>query len=193
MTGKELELMHYASANYDPVKAHEYYVRNRNLKGVGKSTKDLTKEQIKSQQETNQRQTEARMYVRNQLSTKQKAERETQDKEAAIKNSAIVKAAEAASKSIQEKLAAHLAMLDTQLKVPENASPKVRAFLEKQHAKQKASAVGATRAKLGAIRKNLQTEINVARNNYAAARAATTKKYQDLRITEDKNIRNEVR
>lgn len=191
--GKELELMHYASANYDPVKAHEYYIRNRDLKGKAKSTKGLSEKQIKKQQETAQRQTEARMYVQNQLTIKQKAEREKQDKDALAKQTAIYKAADAAAKSIQAKLAAHLALLDTQLKVPANASPKLRAFLEKQHAKQKASAHGASRAKLNALRKNLRTEITVARDNYAKARAATTKKYQDLRVTEEKNIRNEVR
>ena len=27
------QLMHYASKYYDPVKAHEYYLKNRELKG----------------------------------------------------------------------------------------------------------------------------------------------------------------
>lgn len=35
------DLMHYASKYYDPVKAHEYYMRTRELKG-GRSTRDLS-------------------------------------------------------------------------------------------------------------------------------------------------------
>ena len=193
MNNSDLELMHYASANYDPVKAHEYYVRNRELKGAGKSTKGLSAEQIKAQRETSQRQTEARQYVRKQLSDKQKAERDAQRTTVSTKTSNAVKAAEAASKNIQDKLAAHLAQLDDMFKIPSNASPKVRAFLEKQHAKQKASATAATRSKMNALRKNLRTEISVARANYAAATKATTQKYKDLRVTEEENIRNEVR
>ena len=36
-------LQHYASQYYDPVKAHEYYMRNRELKGR-RSTSDLNDE-----------------------------------------------------------------------------------------------------------------------------------------------------
>lgn len=38
------ELVHYASENYDPVKAHEYYLRNRELKGR-RSTKGFNQKQ----------------------------------------------------------------------------------------------------------------------------------------------------
>ena len=39
---KTAVLMHYASKYYDPQKAHEYYMRTRELKGKGRSTSTLT-------------------------------------------------------------------------------------------------------------------------------------------------------
>lgn len=54
----ENHLMHYASKYYDPVKAHEYYIRNRELKGrqsssklneTGKEQWSYAKEQIKTE------------------------------------------------------------------------------------------------------------------------------------------------
>ena len=54
----EDHLMHYASKYYDPVKAHEYYLRNRELKGrrsssklneTGKEQWSYAKEQIKTE------------------------------------------------------------------------------------------------------------------------------------------------
>ena len=54
---KPLELRHYASPYYDPVKAHEYYMRTRELKGrstsslndEGKKVWSYTKNNIKSE------------------------------------------------------------------------------------------------------------------------------------------------
>lgn len=63
----EDHLMHYASKYYDPVKAHEYYLRNRELKGrrsssklneTGKEQWSYAKEQIKT--EKNQKIEEAK-------------------------------------------------------------------------------------------------------------------------------------
>jgi hypothetical protein len=45
MTGLIDEFRHYASEFYDPAKAHDYYMRNRELKGRKPSTKGLTKKQ----------------------------------------------------------------------------------------------------------------------------------------------------
>ena len=54
---KTAELRHYASPYYDPVKAHEYYMRTRELKGrstsslndEGKKVWSYTKNNIKSE------------------------------------------------------------------------------------------------------------------------------------------------
>lgn len=56
----EFELKHYASPYYDPVKAHEYYMKNRELKGR-KSTAKL-----------NDKGKEAAQYVKERLTTERK-------------------------------------------------------------------------------------------------------------------------
>ena len=58
-------IIHYASPYYDPVKAHEYYMRNRELKGR-KSTAGL-----------NDAGKEAAKYVKEQLTTERKGKVET--------------------------------------------------------------------------------------------------------------------
>ena len=58
---KSDELLHYASPYYDPVKAHEYYMKNRELKGRSTSTAGLNSEgKIAAQ------------YVKNQITTEHK-------------------------------------------------------------------------------------------------------------------------
>lgn len=192
MRGTEQELMHYASANYDPVKAHEYYVKNRELQGRG-STENLSGEELKKQQEKLQNQVEARQYVRNQIGTKKEAELESLQTGVDARLQALTAKAQETSARIQQALKDHLASLEVQLKIPTNASPKVRAFLEKQHAKQKASAQQKSQAQLVALGKNLRTAVTTARTQYVAARKGTISKYKTMLETEDENIRNEVR
>jgi hypothetical protein len=55
-------IAHYASPNYDPVKAHDYYLKNRDLKGR-RSTKGFT-----------QKQREGFAFVKSQVSAKKKSE-----------------------------------------------------------------------------------------------------------------------
>lgn len=63
------DLKHYASPYYDPVKAHEYYMKNRELKGRS-STGKLTDEGKA-----------AAKYVKNQLNEEQKSKVEAHKKE----------------------------------------------------------------------------------------------------------------
>jgi hypothetical protein len=63
-------LAHYASEYYDPDKAHEYYLRNRELKGK-QSTSELTR---KGDKAGNERRKEAWSYTKNQIGEAQKAE-----------------------------------------------------------------------------------------------------------------------
>lgn len=63
-------LAHYASEYYDPAKAHEYYLKNRELKGQ-RSSSGLT---VKKNKEATDRRQEAWTYAKNQIGEKQKAE-----------------------------------------------------------------------------------------------------------------------
>ena len=93
------ELRHYASKYYDPVKAHEYYMRNRELKGR-RSTSKLSDEGKKVWQYTKQQITEEKK-------AKVEAEKEAKDQkteELREKASATRERITAKLKELNEKL-----------------------------------------------------------------------------------------
>lgn len=93
------ELRHYASKYYDPVKAHEYYMRNRELKGR-RSTSKLSDEGKKVWQYTKQQITEEKK-------SKVEAEKEAKDQkteELREKASATRERITAKLKELNEKL-----------------------------------------------------------------------------------------
>ena len=93
------ELRHYASKYYDPVKAHEYYMRNRELKGR-RSTSKLSDEGKKVWQYTKQQITEEKK-------SKVEAEKEVKDQkteELREKASATRERITAKLKELNEKL-----------------------------------------------------------------------------------------
>lgn len=65
------ELTHYASKYYDPVKAHEYYMRTRKLKGRKTAAPKTAAEQIKSELE--EKQAEKAETAANEFNTKKAA------------------------------------------------------------------------------------------------------------------------
>lgn len=86
------ELIHYASANYDPQKAHEYYIRNRQLKGQH-SLKGFT-----------QKQREGFTYAKNQI--QQTKNSKLQDARSAEKQS--IEQARVEAESLRADIAAKL-------------------------------------------------------------------------------------
>lgn len=190
-------LRHYSSPYYDPVKAREYYLRTRELKG---------KEPAISA-ESAQKQREAVGYVRSEIKTRKTADltKNAADREAQIeahqaRMQKLQEFATDAIERIEKKLLDKLASIKDQLKIPENASPKLRAFLERQQAKQTRSAIQQGRAEMDSFRKGLRTAINTAREEYRAARLANTSerrnivtKYQTDLERETQNIKDQVR
>jgi len=129
-------IAHYSSANYDPVKAHEYYLKNRELKGR-QSTAGMSDTQK-----------EAWSYAKNQIGDKKKADlnKATVDNKKRLEN--LRATSEATRKRIQEKLTALVESLKVPplerltaddvpqvdlLPYPTNASPKVIAYINKQN------------------------------------------------------------
>jgi hypothetical protein len=107
-------LAHYASQYYDPQKAHEYYLQNRELAGR-QSTADLTvkyatkskrgdKTVMKVNQAASERKKEAWAYAKNQLSEAQKAE----IKAAAEHRKQVVKKAQQTATKRRKEIAAGL-------------------------------------------------------------------------------------
>lgn len=204
-------LAHYASKYYDPVKAKEYYERTKELKGREPAVSA----------ESRQRQSQATAYVRNEISTRKKADLEanaaTQDK---LRNSATAKAeahkarmeklqadAEATRDAIVNKLKAEVEKIQGELKIPTNASPKLRAFLEKQQATRARSASSRAQGDLQKLRSNVSAVVENARKEYQAfresnttARRATsearkklTEQYRNDLLREQQNIKDQVR
>lgn len=210
----EIDLWHYASKYYDPVKAKAYYERTKALKGRKAAGPQLSAE-------SRQRQAEGSAYVLDQIST----QHTDAQKAAAAKQTARLEKlradAEATRDRIIEKLTALVKKLQADVKeaipelklneIPASASPKQRAFLEKQNARltkahntavskvtKKANAAASdardvARAEIRAVGTSLKDAVTKARNDYSAASKALADKYSSDLKTELKNIEDQVR
>jgi hypothetical protein len=201
-------LAHYASEFYDPAKAHEYYLRNRELRGR-QPVKGESKEQRKARVATNRNQEEARSYVNKQISTKKRADSKGLQTSQKARMEKLRTNAEASRKRIEDKLKNLLESLKTAQetplnKIPENATPEQRAYLEKQNAaisKSNALASGkkaeearkAAGAEMKRVGTELKTAVATARDSYTKARADLNAKYKTASDTEHKNIKANVK
>lgn len=210
----EVDLFHYASKYYDPAKAKAYYERTKELKGRQASTEKLSAE-------SRQRQSEATSYVRNQITTQRTAAQKAAVEAQKARLEKLQADAKATRDRIVEKLTALVDKLKADLEVevpkpklneiPPSASPKVRAFLEKQNArmmsdyngklnKAKAKASRAAsdardvaREEIKAVGEGLRSAVTKARTDYNSARKALTEKYRSDLKTELQNIEDKVR
>lgn len=192
-------LRHYSSPYYDPVKAREYYLKTRELKGREKGEELSAK--------SRQKQAEGTAYVRNQVDTRRKADlgknTAARDAQIAAHQARIQKLQDLAVETqerIQKKLTEKLDAIKENLKIPENASPKLKAFLEKQKVRQSNSAIKSSNEDLQSFRRALKTEINIARTEYRNSRKANSEerkgivsKYKKDLETETQKIKDQVR
>lgn len=204
-------LAHYASKYYDPVKAKEYYERTKKLKG--------REPQLSA--ESRQRQSQATAYVSKEIATKRKADLDA-NAATRTKLTAAAKAqaeahtarmeklqteATAKREKIVEQLKSHMEKLNDSLKIPANASPKRRAFLEKQRASQLNTAAGKAKEEMATLQAGLSNAINSAKRDYqkfregntaarrtnAQQRRTISDTYRKDLETEKKNIKEQVR
>lgn len=210
----EIDLRHYASKYYDPVKAKAYYERTKELKGRQPAKPVLTKEQ-------RERQTSAKAYVREQVNTQRTAATKAATAAQKARMEKLQKDAEAARERIVEKLKGLVeslkAGIDTEVpkpklnEIPASASPRQRAFLEKQNARmmseyngkrQKAQAKASNAAQnaraaaseeIKKVGTSLKEAVTKARTDYTTARKAMAEKYKSDLKTELQNIEDQVR
>lgn len=214
-------LAHYASEFYDPAKAHQYYELNKQLKGGGAPAAKQTKDQRQQKVATAQNQREALSYANKQISGK----RQTELKDAQTAQQARIAALHAnvtkRSVEIKQKLEQALVKLreesDKTRKalvfnvIPSNASPQVRAFLEKQNAKLRDTAKKETAAAdkklsvasnaaqkasqdaIASLSNEMKLAIAAAREAYTQGRQQTVAKYKTVAETERTNIQTQVR
>lgn len=95
-TEAERFIAHYASDYYDPAKAHEYYLKNRELKGQ-RSTSGLT---IKGNKDRSEQRKQAWAYAKNQINEKHKQA----DKDNASTRESTVDQAQATAQARREEI-----------------------------------------------------------------------------------------
>lgn len=197
-------IAHYASQYYDPAKAKAYYERTKELKGR-QSTKGMSETQR-----------QALGYAKNQIGESKKAElKSSQESQKAQMENLRARAKESRErikqkleKLLEEIKAKREAASKLELnKIPKNATPEQRAFLEKQNAayrqrnERKASeeAAKATEAAREGVRKEaeklgaeLKSAVTNARESYKAAREQINTKYENAQQTEYDNIKTQL-
>lgn len=187
------ELRHYSSQYYDPVKAHEYYLKNRQLaaKRAG-----MTKEQ--RQTEANQNQ--ALSFAKKTIAEKRKAESTKASEDQKAKLMALQEKAKATAKDIEDKLQALADGLKVDATIPAHVNPKVRAFLESMNRNKQSIARGKINAarkdsssQIKKVRDDLSSAVKKAREDYAKARDAMDQKYKQAAITEQQNIQQNIK
>lgn len=120
MMNEKDSLIHYASKYYDPVKAHEYYMRTRELKGR-RSTANLSDEGKK-----------VWSYTKNEISTQKKADVEARKSERDAALESIRSNAKATRESISKKLEQlKAALAESSKKERESVAKKTSSEIEK--------------------------------------------------------------
>ncbi|QGZ17218.1 hypothetical protein SEA_GIANTSBANE_14 [Arthrobacter phage Giantsbane] len=215
-------LTHYSSANYDPVKAHEYYVKNRELKGRQQSTKGMSDTQK-----------EAWSYTKNKIGGDKKAALTSSRNAQKAKLEALQKQATETRTRIRDKLEALLKSLEVKevkakvieppklFEIPENATEHQKALFRAQNqrkmntyktqvaqaeddarktneaARKDASAKSkvareSSSAELKKLGTDLKGVVEKARADYDAAKKSTDAKFKAEVDTEYNNIRTKL-
>lgn len=217
----EDSLAHYASENYDPVKAREYYLRTRELKGR-QSTKGMSDTQK-----------EAWSYTKNKIGNDKKAELTSSSNAQKAKLEQLRNQADETRNRIRKKLESLLKGLQVKeikpvvvpkpklFEIPENATPRQRALFQKQNqmkmerynrdvSKAESDARDANKAareeagkkartaqtmasgELKKIGTDLKSSIDKARTSYEASKKAVDAKYKSEVDNEYNNIRTKL-
>lgn len=157
-------LEHYASPYYDPVKAHEYYMQHRKLKGrqrsalsdEGKEVWDYTKENITEEKKgkIEEAKTERDQQIE-ELRSRADETRERITQKLKELNERLLKHAKARQEDIAEQRQRQIDAAN--VTILKNASPKKKARL-----------IAERKAKIAQIRKDAQTESNSIREDTKA-------------------------
>lgn len=191
-------LMHYKSKYYDPVKAHEYYLRTRQL--AAKNAKTAL---------TSTKQRDAFAVSQDSIAKARTAESEKISKAAQARIEELNKKADEAVKKISDTLDTLAKTIRGEIEsvklneIPKDATPRQRAFLENQNRQIRARAANAGQKKYadaaGQGRKDQQNlgialrgAVTTARDEYSAAIKAMNAKYVKDTAIEKANIRKAI-
>lgn len=168
------ELKHYASPYYDPVKAHEYYMRTRELKGRT-STAGLNDEGKA-----------AARYVKDQLTTERKSKVEA-NKEATTNQIDKLRAQKKAN------IAAHKAAMQKQIDSLRNRLSNMSAVDKKKNRERISANISALREQNAAERERLNAEFQAQSKSLRSAQKETNAnlktEYDDKYLSELEKIK----
>lgn len=207
-------LAHYASENYDPVKAHEYYLRNRELKGQT-STKGFSDTQR-----------EAWAYAKNKIGTDQKAESQSAQASQQARLDGLRNTAQQTRDRVRTQLQDLANRLKAQLEapppidppklhtIPADASQKMKDYLTKQNqimigkystqvanaqAQKRASATAekdqarkSAQEELQRVGNELKASLTKARDEYEASKKERDARYKSAADQEMQNIKTQL-
>ena len=219
-------IAHYASEYYDPAKAKAYYERTKQLKG---------RQSSQSTSGMSDTQKQALTYTKNSIGNAKKADLEKAQANQKAQLEAIRNRTEASRARIAAKLQGVLDQINSKVakverpkpkitplnEIPPNASPRLRAYLEKQNAiisktnkrsvdkanadyrtkvqaaqKVASDTSAAARKAAGEEIKRIGTDakaaITKARTAYEASKKQTIAKYEKASDTEYQNIRTQL-
>lgn len=209
MTDEKVEnfLAHYASKYYDPVKAKEYYERTKELVGrdsaspeqptSGTGTVSKLTVGAKAQGALSSLASRSGSSVQPQVQAQLQSA--VKDPVAAHNErmEKLAKDTEELRDKIVDKLKSEVERIRTQLKIPANASPKLRAYLEKQQRSQTKTAVGSAQKDMNKLKSDVKAAVAKAKEDYKAiqAQAAAERKAQaeQNRLNNMAVLRGEVR
>ena len=194
----EDSLMHYKSKYYDPVKAHEYYMRTRQLADKKAKTALTSKAQREAFAYAQRNISKARTRETENLSISTRAHIETLRKTAQATQERISAKIELLAKSLREEVKAPKLNV-----IPKDATPRQRAFLEAQNRNIAARAArdaqnkysreaGQGRKEQQGLTRSLQTAVSTVRNDYAASMKALNTKYTKITEKEKAKIRKAI-
>jgi len=211
------DLIHYSSAYYDPAEAHEYYLKNRELKGQ-RSTGGMSDQQkeVWKVSKSNIANAKKQEVTAAQESRRQKIEalqeRATQMREK------IAEKLSKLSEKINGRAIAEGMRLEKQIQakmnslppIPANANPAQRAILLEKRQKEVAQIQGSAESKRESIGKGkaesreslnqkrekvkveLKSKVAEARDAYTAAKKSIDEKYETAYQQEYDNIRSKM-
>lgn len=164
----EAFLAHYADPDYDPEAARRYYLRTRKLKGRKPGKKLLPGSQRRTGQAGR-----AQEQLAKAATPVKKASLKPQTQEQQI--TSLQKAGEAAVIRIQTQLDDFLSQISAQTPIPADASPKLRAFLEKQQLARAKGKVREANAEVRKIGLGLKEAIAKAKADTQSSKKSTAK------------------
>ena len=178
MAHNDDSIAHYSSQYYDPAKAHEYYMRNRELKGA-RSTKGMSDTQK-----------EAWDYSKNQMGEAKKSELTSTQEAMMRRNEALRQQAKESAERITEKI--RNAISQMQLKRETMSDAKLKELQSSSDRDKVQKLRASASAEIAKVQADLKTAIAKSRETYNQSKQQIKTKYDAAADKEYTNIKAQL-